>query len=195
MRRVTKLTSEEFRVAIKQAVNEPLSDEEKLIYANLQERTKAKPTKRKTQATKLTTEEMNDMLARAVVAVLPADQAQNYARVHYAGREIPHISPVEMPQNLQQCVGKTVNFWGETLRGIPFPLLFTFQDIDKRAADKVVLTGTIAVLDQLFHDDKLIVNLAMNRVQFRGHEDRHLYNLELDNSFKVLWDHILKAIQ
>ena len=89
---------------------------------------------------------------------------------------------------LSGYVGLTFKFFGRGPMGLPAHILFSFERITKLEPNKTVLVGTVTCNKNQINGAVIIINFKKNSVLYHARGNRHIYNLEIDNRHKPLWD-------
>lgn len=96
---------------------------------------------------------------------------------------------------LEDYIGKTFNFFTEDSMNLVAHVLFTLEKLKKLDVKKTVLVGSVVFNNQQIIGDSIIIDFTTNRIKYREMGSRYIYNLEIDNRFKPLWNSLLGLIK
>ncbi|MBD5239034.1 MAG: hypothetical protein HDS64_04585 [Bacteroidales bacterium] len=96
---------------------------------------------------------------------------------------------------LNDFQGFTFSFFSKDGIGLVAIILFTFERLTKLSSDKTILTGTITYNNQFISGDRIIINLDKGTVKYHERGSRYNYSLEIDRRTKPQWDALLKQLQ
>lgn len=131
-------------------------------------------------------------------------QMGNDTRQINASKSISNDDLIQKAQNmwprvenhwLQDFKGFTFKFFGKDRIGIVANILFTFDKLTKLSSDKTILIGTVSYNNQSINGDGIIINFDKGTVKYHERGSRYNYNLEIDRRTKPQWDALLQQLQ
>ena len=63
--------------------------------------------------------------------------------------------------------------------------------VTKINPNKTILCGNVTIRTSQTNGEKLIIDFTKNRVKYHNRQDKCIYDLEIDNRFKPLWNQFL----
>ena len=164
---------------------------------------------------RLTEGELNQLIKEStswILKEMDATTSRTHNTSHSAKQDIQSVND-EKDVNIQKCVdndvinshadsirpeaqshwlsgyiSQTFKFFGRGPMGLPAHILFSFERITKLESNKTVLVGTVTCNKNQNNGEVIIINFKKNRVLYHARGNRHIYNLEIDNRYKPLWN-------
>ena len=84
--------------------------------------------------------------------------------------------------------GTTFKFFGLGPIGLPTHVLFALERVTMIEPNKTILYGNVTIRTSQVNGEKIIIDFTKNRVKYRNRQEKCIYDLEIDNRFKPLWE-------
>lgn len=170
-RKIIRLTEDELRQSIFEAVVPMLNEEDAAIYTRVYNASH--------RIRKDNRQSVNGPL-------VDKNNERNRSR---------QTEPNVQVHELDKFIGKDFRFYSENELGLVVIIKFVFSKVKKLAYHNTILTGTVLFEDTQIDGDRIIVDFAKNRVRYRERGSGCFYNLEIDNRFKSLWNELLMQLE
>lgn len=174
-KKIIKLSEEELRQVIYEAVVPMLSETDAATYSRI-----------------------HNASHRATQGIQSGNNARTNGRKCVDNNDVINrtdkIGPVVQSHWLKDFIGKTFKFFSRTQMGLVANVLFKLENVKKSDYNKTILVGEVTFNENKINSDDIIVDFAKSRIQYHDKRSRYSYNLEIDNRFKQLWNELLKEL-